>query len=192
MIKLNEMHWRINFVVFLLLMLYSVDSQPHGWISNSPFFIQWNNVTLPQTLKNQEDSEVCTFIVAGASWDGHFKAWQSRGYWLKLAELLYPDPRYNVGYILYNDEALPLITMSKNNLVFGGNLIWDRSPPSFDVQAFYRGKLVDNKHTLDLRRTTTSWNELSDMELHEIVSRICSDNQLLPSKFTEEQQQGEL
>ena len=47
-------------------------------------------------------TEVCTLVVLGAKWDGHYKSWVRRGAWSALGSATCADPSIDVGVYHYD------------------------------------------------------------------------------------------
>lgn len=47
-------------------------------------------------------TDVCTLLVMGATWDGHYKAWFSLGLWQAIADAVCDDPAIEVGVFHYS------------------------------------------------------------------------------------------
>ena len=47
-------------------------------------------------------TEVCTLVVLGAKWDGHYKSWMRRGAWSALGSATCADPSIDVGFFHYS------------------------------------------------------------------------------------------
>ena len=47
-------------------------------------------------------TEVCTLVVLGAKWDGHYKSWVRRGAWSALGSATCADPSIDVGVYHYS------------------------------------------------------------------------------------------
>src|SRR5688572_30805934 len=77
-----------------------------------PCMTKWTNKTL---LADAHDVNTCSVVLAGATWDLHFKGFVGHGVWQRAAELfckrnISSSFAIKVGFITYQDERLPMIS----------------------------------------------------------------------------------
>lgn len=96
---------------------------------------RWSRESLEKDLR--EGEQECTFVLVGATWDGHFKRFVDQEYWQRLANVLSTDKTVIVGAMLYNYENLPWVANTTSE-----KRIWHESPGSYDVSVFGRGGVL--------------------------------------------------
>jgi hypothetical protein len=129
-------------------------------------------------LEHSQRKEVCTFIVVGAMWDGHFKYWLRRSGWKRIERILsYSETsrraRIELGYFLYNDQALPQITSDT----------WPYpSIGSYEIVMLKDGRTLQREAVNQLFRPPHTHEKYDDGELLELLERICLEEGMMEVK----------
>jgi hypothetical protein len=114
-------------------------------------------------------SNTCSLVAAGATWDGHFKAWCGFRSWVRIEKILLDSKNFmkceiDIGYFLYNHHLLPKITEDA----------WTQpSIGSYDIVIFKRNQTLQRKYVNELLRPPRSHEQFTDMELLQILEGIC-------------------
>ncbi|KAI8823765.1 uncharacterized protein EV422DRAFT_369067 [Fimicolochytrium jonesii] len=102
-------------------------------LSSIPHTISFTKETLPSHVSTTTGS---TLVLAGASWDGHFRAQIYPGHWQRYLQALPSSVQH--GYILYDGRPI-----GPNSLPRGLVRAWDAwggTAPSYELCLFKDGK----------------------------------------------------
>ena len=158
---MNEISFYLMFIISLLFQSFGM-SLDH--IPEFDDITQFNQTSLINAAKR---SHICTLVVVGATWDGHFKHWIRYGNWKLLNQLFKKNAdeiSIEMGYFLYNVESLPQITSDAWPSITIG---------SYDVVMFKNGKALERNRINELLRPSQKYREFNEDELIKIIQNIC-------------------
>jgi hypothetical protein len=144
--------------------LNSLIRPPHAGLTSS--MIEYNSDLLHQ---HSQRKEICTLLVVGATWDGHFRVWLKNGSWERIERVLSQSKqrmraKIELGYFLYHDQRLPKITSDA----------WAQpSIGSYEIVMFKDGKTLQREGVNKLLRPPRSHERYDDEELRERLEMIC-------------------
>mmetsp|Transcript_8613 Transcript_8613/g.13080 ORF Transcript_8613/g.13080 Transcript_8613/m.13080 type:complete len:188 (-) Transcript_8613:26-589(-) len=116
--------------------LFSINPR-HILFDGHPFVRKLDhNSVLPALNRKQ----VCTLLLLGAKWDGHFKRFVERGYWQQLSEELHQQqPEIEVTFLEYSGESEGIMSIPTE--ILDGK----RTIGSYEWFMFRDGKRVEKE-----------------------------------------------